>query len=95
MTAPTRAAYPTGFWVLWWGTLINRLGEFVVSLLGFSLLSALYKPAASTAVAELTHGPQRTRADTLLYWAINVGAATAPLLGGWLAGRSARAACEP
>nr|WP_229783883.1 MFS transporter [Deinococcus sedimenti] len=166
MTALTRAAsaYPTGFWVLWWGTLINRLGEFVVPLLGFyltahahltitqvsvilamlglgrfvseglsgpltdrrgpaftmilaltggavmilalsfaqgfwwtaagvlgfSLLSALYKPAASTAVADLTQGAQRTRAYTLLYWAINVGAATAPLLGGWLAGRSLR-----
>ncbi|WP_371810070.1 MFS transporter [Deinococcus sp. JMULE3] len=166
MTALARAAsaYPSGFWVLWWGTLINRLGEFVVPLLGFyltahahlgvtqvsvilamlglgrfvseglsgpltdrrgpaftmilaltggavmilalsfaqgfwwtaagvlgfSLLSALFKPAASTAVAELTQGPQRTRAYNLLYWAINVGAATAPLLGGWLAGRSLR-----
>ncbi|MFC6749089.1 MFS transporter [Deinococcus aquaticus] len=59
-------------------------------MLGFSLLSALYKPAASTAVAELTQGAQRTRAYNLLYWAINVGAATAPVLGGWLAGRSMR-----
>nr|WP_254605986.1 MFS transporter [Deinococcus sp. JMULE3] len=162
--ARAASAYPSGFWVLWWGTLINRLGEFVVPLLGFyltahahlgvtqvsvilamlglgrfvseglsgpltdrrgpaftmilaltggavmilalsfaqgfwwtaagvlgfSLLSALFKPAASTAVAELTQGPQRTRAYNLLYWAINVGAATAPLLGGWLAGRSLR-----
>ncbi|UQN08227.1 MFS transporter [Deinococcus sp. QL22] len=166
MTALHRAyqAYPRGFWVLWWGTLINRLGEFVVPLLGFyltasaklsvgevsvilsmlglgrfvaeglsgsltdrrgarftmivalvggaamtlalsfatsfiqlvlgvlgfSLLSALYKPAASTAVADLTQGTQRTQAYTLLYWAINVGAATAPVLGGWLAGVSFR-----
>lgn len=164
VTALIHAPYPTGFWVLWWGTLINRLGEFVVPLLGFyltahahlgvtqvsvilamlglgrfiseglsgpltdrrgpaftmilaltggavmilalsfaqgfwwtaagvlgfSLLSALYKPAASTAVADLTQGPQRTRAYNLLYWAINVGAATAPILGGWLAGRSLR-----
>lgn len=166
VTALTHAAraYPTGFWVLWWGTLLNRLGEFVVPLLGFyltaqaqlsvtqvsvilamlglgrfvsegfsgpltdrrgpaftmilalsggavmilalsfargfwwtaagvlgfSLLSALYKPAARTAVAELTQGAQRTRAYNLLYWAINVGAATAPVLGGWLAGRSMR-----
>lgn len=39
VTALTRAAsaYPTGFWVLWWGTLLNRLGEFVVPLLGFYL----------------------------------------------------------
>ncbi|MBB5234027.1 MFS family permease [Deinococcus budaensis] len=158
------AAYPAGFWVLWFGTIINRVGEFVVPLLGFyltaergmpafqvsvvlamlgagrfvaeglsgplsdrrgpaftmtlaltggavtllalsaastfpwlvlgvlgfSLFSAMYKPASSAAVAELTSGAQRTRAYTLLYWAINVGAATAPVLGGWLAGRSYR-----
>ncbi|GGR13015.1 MDR family MFS transporter [Deinococcus ruber] len=156
--------YPPAFWVLWVGTLINRLGEFVVPLLGFyllnqrglsvgqvsvilgalgvgrffaeglgggiidrygpasamrlslaggavllalvpqaqgfwflllgilgySLLTALYKPASNTAVAELTTGEQRTRAYNLLYWAINVGASVAPVLGGWLAGRSFR-----
>jgi len=155
-------AYPAGFWVLWFGTIINRVGEFVVPLLGFylvaerglpalqvsvilamlgagrfvaeglsgqlsdrrgptfamtlalsggavmllalsaattfpllalgvlgfSLFSAMYKPASSAAVADLTSGPQRTRAYTLLYWAINVGASIAPVLGGWLAGLS-------
>lgn len=158
------AAYPPGFWVLWIGTLINRLGEFVVPLLGFyltaqrglsitqvtlvlsvlgvgrfiseplggalsdrygpartmmlalgggavmllalsaassygwilagvlgySLFSSLYKPASSVAVAELTTGRQRTGAYNLLYWAINVGAAVAPLLGGVLAAVSFR-----
>ncbi len=158
------AAYPPEFWALWLGTLINRLGEFVVPLLGFylsaqrhlgvtqvtlvlsllgvgrffaeplggalsdasgarrtmilslggggltllalgfaptyawivagvtgySLLTSLYKPASSAAVAELTTGPQRTRAYTMLYWAINVGASLAPLLGGYLAGVSFR-----
>lgn len=158
------AAYPPGFWVLWVGTLVNRLGEFVVPLLGFyltaqrglnvtqvtlvlsvlgvgrfvaeplggalsdrhgpapvmllalgggaamllalsvapsygwilagvlgySLFSALYKPASSVAVAELTAGRQRTGAYNLLYWAINVGAAVAPLLGGVLAAFSFR-----
>ena len=157
-------AYPRAFWVLWLGTLINRLGEFVVPLLGFylvaaqglgtgqvsvvlsvlglgrfvaegfggalsdrigpaatmrlslgggallllalgsargfvavllgalafSLCTALYKPAVSSAVAELTSGAQRTRAYTLLYWAINVGASVAPALGGWLSGLSFR-----
>lgn len=155
--------YPPAFWVLWWGTLLNRLGEFVVPLLGFylaaqhlsvsqvslvlgtlgvgrfvaeglsgqlidrygavfamqlalagggvtlvllahaqgyaallvgttlySLLSALYKPAANTTVAELTQGPQRARAYNLLYWAVNVGASVAPVLGGVLAGYSFR-----
>ncbi|WP_420596462.1 MFS transporter [Deinococcus sp.] len=158
------AAYPPGFWVIWLGTLINRLGEFVVPLLGFylsarrglditqvtlilsllgvgrfiseplggalsdrygpplamllslsggallllalssastylwivagvlgySLLISLYKPAASTAVAALTSGAQRTRAYNLLYWAINVGASVAPLLGGYLSAFSFR-----
>lgn len=31
------AAYPPAFWVVWAGTLINRVGEFVVPLLGFYL----------------------------------------------------------
>ncbi|WP_104992142.1 MFS transporter [Deinococcus sp. NW-56] len=157
-------AYPAGFWVLWFGTILNRVGEFVVPLLGFyltaerglpvaqvsvilamlgagrflaegfsgslsdrrgpaftmtlalsggavmllalsaagsfstlvlgvlgfSLFSAMYKPASSAAVADLTSGAQRTRAYTLLYWAINVGASVAPVLGGWLAGLSYR-----
>ncbi|MFC4455389.1 MFS transporter [Deinococcus sonorensis] len=157
-------AYPRSFWVLWLGTLINRLGEFVVPLLGFylasvqglttlqisvvlsvlglgrflaegaggalsdrlgttatmvlalaggavtvlalsaargfgwivagalafSLFMAMYKPAVSSAVATLTTGAQRTRAYTLLYWAINVGASVAPALGGWLSGFSFR-----
>lgn len=161
---PLLATYPRPFWVMWLGTLVNRLGEFVVPLLGFylakerglsvteisvvmgtlgigrffaeglggllidrfgprpamqlslaggaalllalayaqtfpqlvagalgySLFSALYKPASTTAVAELTQGPQRTRAFNLLYWAINVGAAVAPVLGGYLAGFSYR-----
>ncbi|MFD1732071.1 MFS transporter [Deinococcus malanensis] len=56
----------------------------------FSLFTALYKPAASSAVAELTSGAQRTRAYNLLYWAINVGASVAPALGGWLSGISFR-----
>ncbi|WP_216325797.1 MFS transporter [Deinococcus aestuarii] len=157
-------AYPRPFWVLWVGTLINRLGEFVVPLLGFylaserglgitqvsvvlsvlgvgrfgaeafggrlsdrlgptatmilalgggavmlvalafassfgavvlgvlafSLLTGMYKPAASSAVAALTTGAQRTRAYNLLYWAINVGVSVAPALGGWLSGSSFR-----
>ena len=128
--------FPRNFWLLWSGTLINRIGEFVVPLLGFyltaqremsvaqvsvilsalgvgrffaegfggslsdrygtgftmklaltggggmlvllaqaqtfpqlfagvlaySLFTAMYKPAASTAVADMTRGAQRTRA---------------------------------
>ncbi|SMB96087.1 MFS transporter [Deinococcus hopiensis] len=157
-------AYPQPFWVLWVGTLINRIGEFVVPLLGFyltserhmgisevslilsmlgvgrfvaealsgpvsdrlgstptmmlalgggaavllalpaapgfgglllgalafSLLTAMYKPAASSAVAAMTTGGQRTRAYNLLYWAVNVGTSVAPALGGWLSGFSFR-----
>ncbi|WP_293913589.1 MFS transporter [Deinococcus sp.] len=62
----------------------------VAGVLSFSLLSSLYKPAASTAVAELTSGPLRAQAYNLLYWAINVGASLAPLLGGVLAAVSYR-----
>lgn len=157
-----RQSFPREFWVLWVGTLINRIGEFVVPLLGFyltarqhmsvgqvsvilsalgigrfvaeglsgtladrfgavfamrlalagggvmllllaqaqtfpalfagvlaySLFTAMYKPAASTAVADMLGGAKRTQGYNLIYWAINVGTSISPILGGFLAGWS-------
>ncbi|ADV68148.1 MFS transporter [Deinococcus maricopensis] len=153
-------AYPTSFWVMWGGTLINRAGDFVIPFLGlylttvrgfsveqasvvlsalgvggffaqslggtltdrigrkpvmvfallggaatlaalafarpyaailalvtlYALISNTYRPASGAAVADLLSGDARARAYGLLYWAINVGAAIAPVLGGLLAG---------
>lgn len=52
-------------------------------LLGFAL--DLYRPAVSALIADLTPPHDRTRAFGLIYWAINLGAALAPVLAGFMA----------
>jgi MFS family permease len=153
---------PRSFWVLWAGTLVNRLGGFVApflalylvqgrgvrievagvvvsmygvgamvaSLLGgvladrlgrrttllisllvgpplmlglglahsitaIALLAALvgavyelYRPAVGAMVADVVAAADRPRAYGHLYWAINLGAALAPVLAGLMARRS-------
>jgi len=46
----------------------------------------LYRPAVSAAIADLVPSESRTRAYGYNYWAINLGAAIAPLLAGLIAG---------
>lgn len=148
---------PSVFWVLWVGTLINRLGLFVVvfltlyltgerglpveqatlavSLLGLGSFTAsmiggiltdrigrkptfvmsmlvtsglllvmgslesalglmvtayvlglfmdLYRPAMSALIADVVPEQDRVRAFSYLYWAINLGAAVAPIVAGY------------
>ncbi len=45
----------------------------------------LYRPAVSASVADLVAPSERTRAYGYLYWAINLGAALAPILAGFMA----------
>ena len=45
----------------------------------------LYRPAVGAAIADLVPPELRTRAYGYNYWAINLGAAIAPLLAGLLA----------
>lgn len=45
----------------------------------------LYRPAVGAAIADLVQPEWRTRAYGYNYWAINLGAAVAPLLAGWIA----------
>jgi MFS family permease len=153
---------PRAFWFLWAGTIVNRLGGFVVPFLtlylttdrGFSVGQAalmvslfgagsftaalvggeltdrlgrrpvvlaslfiapvvtvglgvvqpvawiavgtallgffvdLYRPAVSAAIADLVPPEGRPRAYGYLYWAINLGAAVAPVVAGLLAQRA-------
>jgi len=48
----------------------------------------LYRPAVGAAIADLVPAESRTRAYGYNYWAINLGAAVAPLLAGLVAGYS-------
>ena len=45
----------------------------------------LYRPAVSASISDLVPPGERTRAFGYLYWAINLGAALAPLLAGFMA----------
>lgn len=158
----TTAGLPPAYWYLWYGTLLNRIGGFVVPflalymtqdqglplrqaafvvslygagafaanlaggvmadvlgrrttmvvgltsaaaamlLLGFASSYALmagatlvlgfctdlYRPAASAAIADVVAPQDRVRAYGLMYWAINLGAALAPLIAGFIATRA-------
>ncbi len=154
-----RSELPDSFWLLWLGTIINRLGGFVIPFLSLYLTSQrgvsvaeaglivalfgagsfvsqivggeladrlgrrpvlvvsllvtpfltiglglghglpviaaltftlglftdLYRPAVSAAVSDLVPAAGRTRAFGYMYWAINLGAALAPIVAGLLA----------
>ena len=54
----------------------------------FGLLAETYRPAVSAAVADLLPEERQPRAYAIVYWAINLGAAVGPALGGLIAARS-------
>lgn len=63
------------------GLLLISICTFIV---GF--FTDLYRPAVGAAIADLVPPESRTRAYGYNYWAINLGAAVAPVLAGWVAG---------
>ncbi len=54
-------------------------------VLAFGLVGEMYRPAVSAAVSDLVPPEQFARAFSLIYWAINLGVAFGPALGGLLA----------
>ena len=54
----------------------------------FGLLAEMYRPAVSAAVADMLPEERQPRAYAIVYWAINLGAAVGPALGGLIAERS-------
>jgi MFS family permease len=65
--------------------LVRDPGLLVVALFALGFFMSLYRPAVSAAVIDLVPAERRTRAFGLIYWAINFGAALAPILAGLLA----------
>lgn len=61
------------------------LGALAVCVVIFGLAVDLYRPALTAMIVRLVGPAGRTRAFGLIYWAVNLGTATASLVGGVLA----------
>lgn len=75
---PARAAFgglPGAFWWIWLGTLVNRMGSFVLPLLAFYLTGPLHRSAAFAGAVAALYG---------------LGAVVSGVLGGVLADRVGR-----
>jgi predicted MFS family arabinose efflux permease len=55
------------------------------------MLYEMYRPVVSATVADVVGPDDRPRAYSLIYWAVNIGASLAPLIGSVIAARSYRA----
>lgn len=65
--------------------LARELWLIAIATLLLGLFTDLYRPAVSAAVVDLVPEERRTRAFGYIYWAINLGAALAPIIAGFLA----------
>jgi len=65
--------------------LVREPSLLVVALFVLGFFTNLYRPAVSAAVVDLVPADKRTRAFGYIYWAINLGAALAPIAAGILA----------
>lgn len=59
-----------------------------LAVLSAGFLGEMYRPAVAAAITDIVPAADRARAFALMYWAINLGAAAAPIVGGVLAERS-------
>ena len=66
--------------------LARDLGLISISTFIVGFFTDLYRPAVGAAIADLVPPESRTRAYGYNYWAINLGAAIAPVLAGLIAG---------
>ena len=65
--------------------LVQPFALLAPTVFACGLLSEMYRPAVSAAVSDLVPGDDQPRAYALIYWAINLGVAIGPVLGGLLA----------
>lgn len=66
--------------------LAHNLALISISTFVVGFFTDLYRPAVGAAIADLVPPESRTRAYGYNYWAINLGAAVAPVLAGLIAG---------
>ncbi len=66
--------------------LARALPVISISTFIVGFFTDLYRPAVGAAIADLVPPESRTRAYGYNYWAVNLGAAVAPVLAGFMAG---------
>ncbi|MGW2400312.1 MDR family MFS transporter [Kitasatospora sp. NPDC001664] len=62
----------------------ESIGAFAVELFLLGVAIDVYRPASTALVADLIPGQDRTRAYSLLFWAVNLGYTAGVLIGGVL-----------
>lgn len=70
--------------ILLFGTLTSRW-SILVTLLAFSTVAEMYRPAASAMISDLVGPERRPQAFGLMYVAINLGFSVGPVVAGYLA----------
>jgi MFS family permease len=65
--------------------LTHEIALLVVAMFALGFLTDLSRPAINAAIVDLVPAQRRARAFGYIYWAINLGAALAPILAGLLA----------
>ena len=68
--------------------LVSRSAAIVAMAATTGLLYEMYRPVVAAAIADVVPSDDRPRAYGLIYWAVNLGASVAPLLGASVATRS-------
>jgi MFS family permease len=71
--------------------LVSGTAAIVAMAATTGLLYEMYRPVVAAAIADVVSSDDRPRAYGLIYWAVNIGASIAPLLGAFVAARSYRA----
>lgn len=65
--------------------IVREPGVLVAAMFALGFFMDLYRPAVSAAIVDLVPADKRTRAFGYIYWAINLGAALAPIAAGFMA----------
>ena len=71
--------------------LVTRTATIMAAAAVTGLLYEMYRPVVSATIADVVVSEDRPRAYGLIYWAVNIGASIAPIVGGLVAARSYRA----